>query len=579
MPNLSPLSRRDIAGKTTLSQWDILAFLLVFASLFLVVTASLHADLPYQLGQKLSIELNPSVLPRYALYSTFRMLIALFFSLLFALAFGTLAAKNATAERIILPLVDVLQAVPILGFLPMGVWGFMALFPGRMLGPESAAIFAIFTSQAWNIMLSFYQSLSTLPKDFLEACQMSQLTTWQIFWRLELPYALPGLLWNIMLSLSAGWFFVVAAEAISISNHTIFLPGIGSYIAVAIEQGDIAAIGYAMFAMLLVILTYDQCLLRPITYWVSGHQAYGTSLPIKKPLMSMLLSRARWFRACITAIRRQIQEASAFCKRLLPSKTHPTSYFTLAVKAKKFGMILILLAACSSLFLMQHDFIPLKTSLPEIDEIKKIFFMGLITSIRVMLLVIFCLLLWTPIGVWIGLRPRIAQRLQPFVQFLAALPVNLFYPLIFMMIIRYHLNVEIWTAPLMVLGMQWYVLFNVIAGASQLSLEQRQAVESFGLNAKQKWQYFIIPGIAAELITAAITAAGGAWNASIIAEVVQWRSVEIKATGLGAYIATAASKGQFSQLTIAVMIMCVYVLAFNRILWQPLYQKVKSHYA
>tara|TARA_A100001015_G_scaffold291956_1_gene366726 strand:+ start:1 stop:996 length:996 start_codon:yes stop_codon:yes gene_type:complete len=331
--------------------------------------------------------------------------------------------------------------------------------------------------------------------------------------------------------------------------------------------------------MFLVILAYDQCLLRPVTYWVTLHQENVTASPLDKPWMTVLFSKARWLRGHIKSIRKAIWQTSAFIKRHSPIAPKEKTLLRLPSPAKKIcrWMLYVLLLSCGVLlYRMAPMHLPV---LPSLHEIQHMLFLGLLTSIRVVVLVIFCMLFWMPIGVWIGFRPKVTQFLQPVIQFLAALPVNLFYPLIFLLIIRYDLNVEIWTAPLMVLGMQWYVLFNVIAGASNLSLDQRQAVDSFGLSMKAKWMYFIIPGIAPELITGAITAAGGAWNASIIAEVVQWRSVEIHATGLGSYIAKASAEGSFSHLAMAVMVMCVYVLVFNELLWQPLYDKIKQRFA
>jgi NitT/TauT family transport system permease protein len=510
------------------------------------------------------------------------MFLALIVSLLLTFVFGTWAAKSKRAERIIIPMIDVLQAVPILGFLPILVWFFIHLFQGSVLGPECACIFAIVTSQAWNLILSFYQRLSTIPHEYLETAAVFQLSAWQKFWRIEVPYAMPTLVWNMMLSLSAGWFFVVASEAISIANQTILLPGIGSYIAVAIKQGNQLAIWQAVFAMLGVIIIFDQLLLRPLSYWsvrfkaVITEEDQGVRSWVVSAFMHAKVLKGGWKKLCQVSVYLYRQAALCLSKVPLPSAARkhlllPRARFkNLYVLETVIGFVVI----TSVLTVFVYAWIHWLMQIITYQELFKVVYYGAVTGLRVMILVLLCVLIWVPIGVWIGLRPRVASSIQPVIQFLSALPVNLFYPFIFILIIRHHLNVTIWSSPLIVLGMQWYILFNVISGAMNLDEDLKQAVASLGLGLRARWYYFILPGILPELITGMITAAGGAWNASIVAEMVEWKGKVLPATGLGAYISHASSAGHFEQLALGVMVMCVYVLLINKILWQPLYHWV-----
>jgi NitT/TauT family transport system permease protein len=582
MPTINLTSRKDL--KTLrLSLWDFSAFFTIFVLVFGVIVAAKSLSTPYQVGENIPISLALNHLPGYAWRSGLRMFLALIISLCLTFVFGTWAAKSPRAERIIIPMIDVLQAVPILGFLPVGVWFFIYMFQGSMLGPECASIFVIVTSQAWNMILSFYQKLTSVPHDYYEAAAIFHLSAWQKFWRIEVPWAMPALIWNMMLSLSAGWFFVVASEAISIAHQTILLPGIGSYIAVAIQQGSKWAIGYAIIAMLIDIIIFDQLLLRPLTYWSIRFKPLITEED--KKIHSWLVHsflRARVLHAAINSLRTGLaclmQPGIAWLQRF--------SFRSATIKAVQrkrvrwhwlescVGFIFIVGVAGFFFYACWHWLLQYIT----LHELFLVLYYGAVTGLRVMILVVLCGLIWVPVGVWIGLRPSFAARIQPVIQFLSALPVNLFYPLLFMLIVHYHLNVNIWSSPLIVLGMQWYILFNVIAGTMSLDADLQQAVASLRLTRFAKWYYFILPGILPDLMTGMITAAGGAWNASIVAEMVVWQGHILPATGLGAYIANASRLGQFEQLALGVMVMCIYVLLINRLVWQPLYRWIQRRF-
>ncbi|MGH7038972.1 MAG: ABC transporter permease [Stellaceae bacterium] len=547
--------------------WDLLALPIVLALVALVAWGSLAMSARYTIGAPLPISLDPARLPGYALRTVLRMAWALILSLVFSLAYGALAAKSRRAEKILIPVLDILQSVPILGFLSITVTGFIALFPGRLLGVECAAIFAIFTSQAWNMAFSVYQSLRTVPGELIEAARMFHLSPWQRFWRLEVPHAIPQLVWNMMMSVSGGWFFVVAAEAITVAGHTILLPGIGSYIAVAIARKSLPAIGYAVLVMLIVILLYDQLLFRPLIAWSRRFRADPAEEDEAiRPWFLFVLQRSRLIemgRRALLAGNRRVDEAiAALPRRAAQAGRRPASragelVFDLAVT----GLALLGVAWIAAFV---HQSVPL-------PEIGRVFLLGLFTAARVRVLIIIASLIWVPIGVAIGLRPHLAGRVQPIVQFLAAFPANLFFPAAVVLILRFRLDPQIWLSPLMILGTQWYILFNVIAGAGAIPAELRLAAGNLGLRRILWWRRLALPAIFPAYVTGAVTAAGGSWNASIVAEIVEWGHTTLSASGIGAYITRATTAGDAARVWLGIGVLCLYVLAFNRLLWRPLY--------
>ncbi len=556
--------------------WDILVLLLLFAVLFFFGWAGKQMTSPYQLGEQLPISLNAVNLPHYAVRTVLRMFIALALSLLFTLIFGTLAAKSRRAEQVIMPSIDILQSVPVLSFLSITVAGFIHLFPGSMLGPECACIFATFTAQVWNITFGFYQSLKTVPYDLKEAAAMYQLSAWQRFWKLEVPFSMSGLIWNMMMSMSASWFFVVLSEAISVAHQEIRLPGVGSYIAVAIEQHNLHAIGNAILTMIIVIFLYDQILFRPLIAW-SEKFKFDQSAD-EEEYESWLINMVRRSRFLQTfgnfagGIRDRFVNQNRLGRLSAKSGPIQTDYQT-DKNRWLFNCILVLLIAFGAYTLLNYILSELKVS-----EIIHVFFLGAATGTRVIVLIIISSILWIPFGVWVGMRPRVAQRVQPLIQLAAAFPANLFYPLFVIAISHFKLNVEIWVTPLMILGTQWYILFNVIAGSSSIPRELYLAMSNFNVTGWQWWKKFAIPGIFPFYITGAITAAGGAWNASIVAEWVSWGSTTLEATGLGAYIHENTLVGNFPKIALGTAMMCAYVLAFNHILWRPLYRLAEQRF-
>ena len=558
--------------------WDVIALLILFSVFVLFAWGAKQMTSPYHLGEALPISLSPKYLPGYALRTVFRMAIGLLLSLLFTFTIGNLAARSKHAERIIIPIIDILQSVPVLGFLSITIVGFIWLFPNSLLGPECASIFVIFTAQAWNMCLGFYQSLRILPYELREAAAVFQLSSWQRFWRMEVPFAMPSLIWNMMMSLSASWFFVVASEAISVNNQSIMLPGIGSYIAVAIKHYDKTSLCYVIATMLIIILLYDQLLFRPLIKWSekfktesSADESKTTSLLISLLHRTRLLHYAGYFLdAAIDAfINFNFFRTPASFKSLRPiKKSRATSVFVFLWYGFISAVSLTILW-----FLLNFIFRSLTA-----QEALHVITLGLYTSIRIVILISLCSLIWVPIGVWVGLNPRATKIAQPIAQFFAAFPANLLFPVVVILIVKYKLNIQVWTAPLMILGTQWYILFNVIAGASSLPKDLLYVTQNFGVKNWVWWKRFILPGIFPYFITGAITAAGGAWNASIIAEIVSWGNTTLKVQGLGAYITEFTKTGDFPRIALGISIMCLYVLIFNRLLWQPLYNLAEKRF-
>ena len=554
--------------------WDVLAFILVFA-FFLYLAQAAHGLTGSLAGLEATpISLAPSALVGYAARTGLRMLIALVASLVFTFTYATLAAKSRRAEVLLVPMLDFLQSVPILSFSIFMLF-FLRLTPGRVAGAEMAAIFLIFTSQAWNMAFSFYHSLRSIPDELIEAARNFQLSPWMRFWRLEVPFAMPPLIWNMMMSMSGGWFFVVASEAISIGSTTVVVPGVGSYIALANEQRNYGAIGWAIAAMFVVILIFDQLLFRPLIAsadWFRLEQEAGLTPNRSWALTMMRRSRflgligrafAAMLRAGMKPRRAPAAPASARAFRTFDARFGDLLWYALL------GLIGVLALWKMAAFV--HGDVP-------VGEIGHVVVLGFITLLRVAVLIAIASLIWVPIGVWVGMRPQVASIVQPIAQFLAAFPANLFFGFVVSAIVLLKLTPDIWLSPLMILGTQWYILFNVIVGASAISPELRYAGQNLGLRGWLWWRRLALPAVFPFYVTGAITAAGGSWNASIVSEVVSWGRETVTAHGLGAYIHAATDAADFRRVVLGTVILSLFVVTLNRLFWRPLYARAERKF-
>lgn len=550
------------------NRWDWVLLPIVLAILVSLAFGARQMSHPFVVGETLPISLDPIYLPYYLLRTTLRMFIALGFSLIFAFVFAAIAAKFRTAEKAIIPLLDIMQSVPILGFQAIAIAPFIALFPGNLLGAECAAIFAIFTSQVWNMAFSLYQSMKTIPSELHEASRVFQLSGWQRFWRLELPFAMPGLLWNMMMSMSGGWFFLVAAEAISVAGHDIKLPGIGSYIAVAIDARDVHAIAWAIGAMLTGIILYDQLFFRPLLAWADKfrfEESQGEST--QHSWLLNWMRRSRWVSALTDQFWAQMRKTLSWFAHTYDGtsiQARPKMINPMWSRVWDSLILLIVIGAFYRLIIFVHSEVGW-------TEVAHVVGLGFITLLRVMILIALASAVWVPIAVWVGLRPQYSQRMQAAAQFLAAFPVNLLFPLVVFVLVALQLNPNIWLSPLIIFGTQWYIIFNVISGAASIPTELRLAADNLGLNGWLKWKRFYLPAIFPSYITGAITASGGSWNASIVAEYVTWGKTNLIAMGLGSYIKQMTDAGDFPRIALGIGIMCVFVTILNRFFWRRLY--------
>jgi NitT/TauT family transport system permease protein len=559
------------AGRRLLpNHWDLIALAVIMAVLTAVGRAYHGISAPLPAPNAPVVSLDYWMLPYYALRTALRMFAALAASFVFTFIYATLAAKSRRAEMVLIPVLDILQSVPILGFLSFTVTFFLGLFPGNVLGAECAAIFAVFTSQAWNMTFSLYQSLRTVPRDLDEVARGFGLTGWQKFWQLEAPFAVPGLTWNTMMSMSGGWFFVVASEAITVGDTTITLPGVGSYIAAANDAGRWDAILAAVVTMAIVILLYDQLLFRPIIAWAAKFRVeLSVGQDVERSWVLELLQRTHWIRLGVRPIFAALRSATFWplrLPRLIPAKAlAPTP-----AASRILDVAWIAVVAVIALWALWSvvAYVGTELSWPDVANATTLTFY---TLLRVVALMALATVFWVPISVWIGLRPRWAEAIQPIAQFLAAFPVNLLFGAAVSLVVTFHLNPDIWLSGLIVFGTQWYIVFNTIGGAAAFPNDLREAATNFRVHGWDWWRQVILPGIAPYYLTGAITASGGSWNASIVAELVKWKDQTVAAHGVGAYIAEATDKGDFPKIVLGVAIMSIFVTLFNRLFWRRLY--------
>jgi NitT/TauT family transport system permease protein len=523
-----------------------------------------------------SVSTDPADIPYYALRSLIRMFIALGASVVFTLVYGTAAARSRRARMILIPVLDILQSVPVLGFLAITVTFFVGLFPGSVLGLELASIFAIFTSQAWNMTFSFYHSLITQPAELDEAARMYRMTKWERFWKLDVPSSMIGLVWNGMMSFGGGWFFLVASEAIAIGHQNYALPGIGSYVAAALSAGSVGDVCIAIGVMVILVVGVNVLFWKPLVVWSekfrvetssAAEQPESVTLNVlrRSQIPGLLAWPGRPIVRGLDRATRPFGVAEYPLRPNLPRRRAGDAVFLTAVAV----VVTYGLARALEYFARTVGFgvFPYCVGL------------GALTLIRVIVVVVVATVIWVPVGVIIGMNPRLARVAQPGVQVLASFPAQLLFPFVTLFFVTTGIPLNIGGIVLMALGAQWYILFNTIAGASAIPTDMREMADQFRLPRNQRWKQVILPAIFPAYVTGGITAAGGAWNAAIVAEVVSFGHHHLRALGLGSFIAQASAAGNFPKVLAGVIVMSFYVVVVNRLLWRRLYHLAETRYA
>ncbi len=514
-------------------------------------------------------------LPYYTLRSVFRMMLALIASLIFTIIYGSLAARSRRLGKVLIPLLDILQSVPILGFLSATVTIWLVLFPGSMLGVEAASIFAIFTSQAWNMTFSFHRSLLSEPKELDEAVRSLQLTHWQRFWVLDMPNSMIPLLWNCMMSVGGGWFFLTASEMISVNNHTYALPGVGSFVAQSAAENKLGNIWWAIASMVVVVLAIDFFLWKPLTAWAERFRITQSASDEERHSAILTLIRHSHADEVISKLFSPIREWLELVTRPFgrtgarwPRKAGQRKLGDLVFNI----VMIVLIVACAAQMLY---FVATRTGLQEFATAGAL---GALTFIRVAVLILVSSIIWVPVGVYIGMNPKISRIMQPIVQILASFPANFIFPFAMMWFMAWHIDLGWGSIILMALGTQWYILFNVIAGASAIPDDLREMSRSFRLNRVLRWKTLILPSIFGSWCTGGLTAAGGAWNASIVSEIVEYGKNHMSTQGLGAYITAATTEGNSVKTLVGVTVMSLIVVLSNRLFWSPLQRISEKRY-
>ncbi len=553
---------------------DAIVILAVFVLLWSIIALSGDMRVPFDELHPPPLSLELSLIPYYTARTVLRMFVAFALALLFTFVYGYIAAKSIRARKVMLPLLDILQSVPVLGFLSITVTGFLALFPGSLLGVECASIFAIFTAQAWNMTFGFYHSLITIPAELQEAASVYQLNRWQRFTKVELPSSAIGLMWNSMMSFGGGWFFVAQSEAISVLNKNIKLPGLGSYMAAAVEAGDTRAAVYAIIAMITTIVVLDQLLWRPLVAWAEKFKLEQTEAKDGPTSWVLDVLQRSYVLPWLSlhagaAVRRFSQRASAVVADLTRTLSgRAPAHLKSVLRAVTWS------GAALAVGWLAFDAIgvarEIRTDMTG-TQMLHVVWLGVLTLLRVVAMSVIATLIWTPIGVWIGLRPRVARIAQPLAQIAASFPVNMTFPFVVAFFIWSHIPINVGSVLLMALGTQWYILFNVIAGAMAIPTDLREAATLFGMQGWRLWKTLIIPAIFPFWVTGALTATGGAWNASIVAEVASWGHDKLVADGLGAYIAQVTEKGDQPAIYFSIIVMALFVVVINRVFWRRLY--------
>ncbi len=550
---------------------DIIALGLIFAIFYFVFVGS--RDSSKEIIEKKELILSLKYLPLYSIYSILRVFIAFILSFIFALTYGYIAFKNKTLEVFLIPILDVLQSIPVLSFLPPVFYFFVSIFKGSIIGLELASIILIFTGQVWNLVFSFYNSLKTEPKEFEDVVKINKLNFWERFTKLDLPHAAIGLIWNSMMSVAGGWFFLMACENFSILNQEYTLLGLGSFLAKASELGDIKMILYGLATLIIIIVLIDQFIWRPLIAWSTKFKMEEKG---EEEVISIVLE---WYQRSQILNFISVYIISPLNKsisKLFIKKVEKTENFTLEV-IKKIASYIIF--GYVFLFVLRglEGLIKTVFSVSWKDWIL-IFKGGGFTLIRVVLAVLIGYLWTIPVGVKVGINLKISKYAQPIAQILASIPATALFPVILLFFLNLRGGLQISSIILMALGTQWYLLFNIIGGARQIPKDFIELSKVFKLSGKNWWSIVVIPTIFPSLITGGITAWGGAWNSSIVSEYVNFGGKVHKITGLGALISSATEIGDIPLLTASTLFMAIIVVLFNRLFWRRMYNLSEEKY-
>ncbi len=550
---------------------DVIVFFIIIGILsFIVYIASTWSE-PYE--RALEIDLNPENIPEYAIQSLARIFFAYLMSLIFSIWYGYTASRSKIHEKIMIPVLDILQSIPVLSFLPGVVLAMIALFPGQRIGLEIACILLIFTGQVWNMTFSFYHSISTIPKEMHEVVKLFKLNKFSKFLRLDLPFSAIGLIWNSMMSVAGGWFFLMACEMFVLEDKDFRLPGIGSYIQTAANAGNIEYVMYGLGTMIFLIILLDLFIWRPLIVWSQRFRL--ESIPPEDERESFVLNLftgslfLRKIGDLLTNFVNKIEKLSY--KKFINNENK------LLMKISKISG-LIFLTFLSLLILWAFTKAIDLVSSVDLNQIITIIKSSFYSLLRVTAAIIIALSWTLPVGVYIGLNPRAAKFLQGIVQIAASVPATAIFPVILLFLIKVGGGLNIGAIFLMLLGTQWYLLFNIIAGASAIPKDLIEISRAYGIKGIKKWKTLILPGIFPYLVTGLITASGGAWNATIVSEYVSFGGDIMKTEGLGALISASSASGDFGMLLISTCFMSAIVVGINRLIWKRLFMLAKTKY-
>jgi NitT/TauT family transport system permease protein len=555
---------------------DIAVALFVFAGIYGVYAIGRSWLGPVHAGAEISQD--PRILPLYALYSLVRIAVAYVLSLVFALAYGYIAARSRRAEILMVPLLDILQSIPVLSFLPGVMLAMVAIFPHSQIGVELGSILLIFTGQVWNIAFSFYSSLKTQPRELREAAIIYRFSGWQRFVELDLPFSTIGLVWNSMMSVAGGWFFLMACEMFVLGPRDFRLPGLGSFLQTAASHGNTANILWGLGAMIAVIVLLDQLVWRPVIVWADKFKFEQVESSGKaQTTLLTLLGRASFVIRLYRLLLRPVINSITLSFAVGARRAAATFGAAKQEKPRRFlGYFLAVCALAGIALAVYHGVLELAQLHGEdyVDLLRS----AALTFLRVNAALLLGALWTVPVGVYIGSNPKFARVAQPLAQMAASIPATALFPVILLFLIRLRGGLEIAAMLLMLLGTQWYILFNVIAGAMAIPTDLKEASQIFQFNSWDRWRYLILPGIFPYLVTGMVTASGGAWNASIVAEYFHFQGRIVSAPGLGSTIASASDSGRFDILLASTIIMATVVVLINRLVWRKLYRLASTRF-